>query len=124
MGKLSMLQGTISNSIANQSLTAQNKEKDLALRQSNLQYEESQRQVGILSSQVDQTAQAQAKSQELQTQKTMMDEAQAAYAAAESQRSSALASEQGRSSLTRSRRIRNRSRSRQQGLLSNRLMQT
>lgn len=121
MAKLSFKQGEITNSLANQSLTAQSQEQDLALKQSNAAYETTQANLGILSKQVAETKLASDASLELQRQKTMMDEAQARTAQAEANRAGVLSQEQGRMAAAKSTRMRNRASARQNsrsGLLS------
>jgi hypothetical protein len=122
MAKISVTQGTISNSLANQSLTAQSQEKELALKQSNAALETSQANLGILSQQLEDTKTASAASTELQAQKTLIDEAQARTAAAEANRAGVLSQQEGRMAIAKSTRMRNRAAARQKtratGLLS------
>jgi len=121
MAKLSYSQGVVSNSLANQALTAQGKEQDIALKQSQAAYQVSQDNLGILSRQVEETRLASAKTTELAAQKTLMDEAQARTAQAEANRSGILSQQEGRMAVAKSTRLRNRAqakRNSRRGLLS------
>ena len=121
MAKLSYSQGVVSNSLANQALTAQGREQDIALKQSQAAYQVSQDNLGILSRQVEETRLASAKTTELAAQKTLMDEAQARTAQAEANRSGVLSQQEGRMAVAKSTRLRNRSQAKQnsrRGLLS------
>lgn len=121
MAKLSYSQGVVSNSLANQALTVQGREQDIALKQSQAAYQTSQDNLGILSRQVEETRLASAKTTELAAQKTLMDEAQARTAQAEANRSGVLSQQEGRMAVAKSTRLRNRSQAKQnsrRGLLS------
>ena len=121
MAKLSYSQGVVSNSLANQALTVQGREQDIALKQSQAAYQTSQDNLGILSRQVEETRLASAKTTELAAQKTLMDEAQARTAQAEANRSRVLSQQEGRMAVAKSTRLRNRSQAKQnsrRGLLS------